>query len=374
MQERKQCVICESSQLIPLHTFKNFPMLMGISADNDKFYDQVWVICKNCGCIQLQYLIDLNELYSIPHNPAVGNMWKLHHEKFAKYVGTYANTSILEIGGGNFIIANLICENEPKIKEYLVYDMNVNYTENINKKIKIENKIFTENEKIEKDIDTIVISHTFEHFYDLYTYCNKFNNVLPIGGKLIISLPHIKNWLIDNFTSALQFEHTYLIDEKNIEYLLSKCGFKLIHIDWFSKYNMFVTFEKQIDINSIKLINNYKENLKLYKKFLKFQTKNIENINKKLNKYKDYDHYIFSCHVFTQFMLHFGLNETTFKGILDNDINKQNHRLYGTNLMTFNPSIIKDINKPCVIVQAGVYTSEISEQLIKLNKNVKLIT
>jgi len=375
MKKRNQCVICDSVKLEFLYNFQKFPIYMGISKNNnDKFYDQHWVICKDCGTIQLQYLIDLDELYGVPHNPAVGNMWRMHHKKFAKYAQQYLGKNILEIGGGNLIIANNICENNKDIRKYIIYDKHFDYTENKHNAIYIKQEFFTENQDIENEIiDTIILSHTFEHFYDINKYCKKFNEILSDKGKIIISIPHIKKWLSNNFTNALQFEHTYMVDENNLQFILSKHAFKLINIEWFSEYNLFITFEKQEKLKVFTLNNNYEENKKIFSNFIEFQINNIKNINEQLKKYENYDLYIFGCHVFAQYMTYFGLNESMFKGLLDNDINKQQYRLYGTSLITFSPNIIKYVKKPCVIVQMGIYTEEICEQLIHLNKNVKII-
>lgn len=95
MTQRVNCIICDSHNLEFLYTFKKFPLYMGTTVDNDdKFYDQEWVICKNCGTIQLKNLIDLDELYSVPHNPAVGKTWQKHHQTFAEYAAASAGKKV----------------------------------------------------------------------------------------------------------------------------------------------------------------------------------------------------------------------------------------------------------------------------------------
>ena len=59
-----------------------------------------------------------------------------------------------------------------------------------------------------------------------------------------------------------------------------------------------------------------------------------------------------------------GLNIERIKSILDNDIKKQGKRLYGTSLNVDSPKILKDKNKPYVIIKAGVYTDEIKSDII----------
>ena len=42
---------------------------------------------------------------------------------------------------------------------------------------------------------------------------------------------------------------------------------------------------------------------------------------------------------------------------------KEGKRLYGTNLRVYSPKIIKDEEKPIIILKAGVYTDEIKKDI-----------
>jgi len=83
--------------------------------------------------------------------------------------------------------------------------------------------------------------------------------------------------------------------------------------------------------------------------------------------------YIFECHVFTQYFIAFGISTQDINGILDNDPNKIGRRLYGTNLTTFSPTELKNCSNPLVFIRAGIYTAEIKEQILKINKETKFI-
>ena len=63
-----------------------------------------------------------------------------------------------------------------------------------------------------------------------------------------------------------------------------------------------------------------------------------------------------------------------FKGILDDDINKQNNRLYGTELMTYASEVIAEAKSPVIILQAGIYNKEITDKLKKINTGLKIIS
>jgi hypothetical protein len=78
--------------------------------------------------------------------------------------------------------------------------------------------------------------------------------------------------------------------------------------------------------------------------------------------------------VSTQFYISKGIDENTLRGTLDNSPSKVGKRLYGTELMTYNPEIIKGLDSCLVICShAGIYYEEISKQLKGLNKNVTII-
>jgi hypothetical protein len=98
-----------------------------------------------------------------------------------------------------------------------------------------------------------------------------------------------------------------------------------------------------------------------------------ENI---INKIKDAicdkkNVYIFGCHPTTQFLLNYKLQGITC--IIDNDISKQNKILYGTELLCVSPNVIGTVENPIVICHMGPYTEEISNQLMKINKNTIII-
>ena len=84
--------------------------------------------------------------------------------------------------------------------------------------------------------------------------------------------------------------------------------------------------------------------------------------------------YIFGAHLFTQFLISFGLDEELFDNVLDNNPTKENKRLYGSNLISMKPNIIKKDKKPLVVLRAGSYNEEIKEQLLAINKNSIIIT
>ena len=50
-----------------------------------------WEICKDPGCIQLSKLLLIDLVYSSYHSEALGEVWKIHHKNFTKFISE--NTS-----------------------------------------------------------------------------------------------------------------------------------------------------------------------------------------------------------------------------------------------------------------------------------------
>ena len=84
--------------------------------------------------------------------------------------------------------------------------------------------------------------------------------------------------------------------------------------------------------------------------------------------------YLFGAHIFSQCLISFGLNVNRIQCIIDNDFNKQNKRLYGTDLKVFSPKILSKDNDPVVILKAGVYDQEIKKDILEnINSNTSFL-
>ena len=94
-------------------------------------------------------------------------------------------------------------------------------------------------------------------------------------------------------------------------------------------------------------------------------------INKELEKHIKSDIFIFGAHIFTQFLLNFGL-KTNFINVLDNDINKQGEFLYGTNLVVKSPKILSEYKNPVVVLRAGQFNNEIKQDILNNINNKTL--
>jgi len=187
--------------------------------------------------------------------------------------------------------------------------------------------------------------------------------------------PMIDKMLEDNFTNGFNFEHTYLLTHNMVKNILKSTGFEIIDRKKFSPWASFYVAKKN---NKIKtdVSHKYEDHIKLINNFIQWHLDEIENITSKLDEFGESidKTFIFGAHIFTQYLLNFGLSEKLFINVLDNDPKKIGNRLYGTELNVKSPKILKDIDNPIVVLKAAMYTEEIKKDIIEnINPNTRFI-
>ena len=374
---RLKNVISQEEDLELLHELKNFPVFMGCvdhESDKDLHADQSWSISSSNGVIQLNKLIPLNILYESEHDSgAVGNLWAEHHLKFSEFIHEQEPNSVLEIGGAHGILSREY--KKKKTIEWTILEPNPSPVEGVD--AKYIKGFFDDKLIFDGEIDTIIHSHVFEHVYFPDEFIKHISNFLEEGQKLIFSIPNMEEMLKRKYTNCLNFEHTVFITEPYIEYLLSKHSFRQVAKKYFKDdHSIFYTYIKDIKTKTIELPTRlYEHNKKLYLDFLDYYKELIIDLNKIIKKVDpEQPIYLFGAHVFSQYLIELGLNINCIICLLDNDINKQGKRLYGTNMMVKSPKVLTDVKNPIIILKAGVYNNEIKRDILEnINKNAKFL-
>ena len=177
------------------------------------------------------------------------------------------------------------------------------------------------------------------------------------------------------YTNGLNFEHTVFLTEPYIDYLLSKHGFRLLEKKFFmDDHSIFYAAVRDSSIELDQLPPGlYERNKQLYIDYVQYHEELIVELNAVINK-TERPVYLFGAHVFSQYLIEFGLDTSKIVCLLDNDTAKHGKRLYGTDLTVQSPRILEDISEPIVILKAGVYNSEIKEAILRdINDNVTFI-
>ena len=132
--------------------------------------------------------------------------------------------------------------------------------------------------------------------------------------------------------------------------------------------------KKYQNVNSIikRFPNLYEINKKIALDFCSYHKILIEKLNEQITNF-DGDLYLFGGTGFSIYLIVFGLKTDKIINILDNDPEKENKKVYGTNFIVKNPNIIKNKLNVAVIVKAASYQKEIEEQLYNLNGKVIIL-
>ena len=373
LKERLSCPISDETDLELLYSFKNFPIFMGCvetNVEDDLKTNMDWYIGKQNGVIQLNPLIPLEILYKQSHGSGtVGTLWDNHHMEFAKFIKKYNRKTLLEIGSGHGKMIHNYLNLDSK-SEWTVIEPNP-IIKNDNR-IRVIKGLFDESFDMKASVDAIVHSHVIEHLYNPIALLTDINKKITNDCLHIFSIPNLEVMIDRNYTNALNFEHTIFLTETVLEYVLKKSGFEIIEKKYFMEdHSIFYATQKTKNKPINSLINEYLKNKNNYKKYIQYHEELISDLNKKLDEI-DEPVYLFGGHVFSQFLVNFGLNQDKIKFILDNDKKKQNKRLYGTTLFVKSPAIISEDKKPHIILRSGVYNDEIKSDIIE-NINKKTV-
>lgn len=366
--ERTYDVVTGSTDLEDLHSLPNFPVFMG-SVTHDQIDDVVsdmsWSISRQSGLIQLKNLLPLDVLYQAQTTTsAVGQIWMAHHMAFAKFIAKYQPVSVLELGGAHGILAKEFQE----IAEipWTILEPNPSPIEGCS--AKFIRGFFDEKFRFSDVVDTVVHSHVFEPD----KFMSHLAGFIPAGGKMIFSIPNLSEWLVKKYTNCINFEHSIFLTEPYVDYLLAKYGFRIVEKTYYSDgHSIFYATTRDDAVEPIKLDSQlYELNKNIYTDFVKYHSNLILDLHERLKGISS-PIYLFGAHVFAQYLIAFGLDTSRVICLLDNDKGKQGKRLYGTSLFVRSPEILRDIEKPVVILKAGVYNSEIKKGILeKINDSV----
>ena len=364
---RSKNVISQSKDLEVLHSLNSFPVFMGCvehDESKDLHADLSWSISPNNGILQLISLIPINILYQSQHNAgAVGGLWIEHHQIFANFIQSQAPRSVLEIGGAHGILSREY-KKLNKI-DWTILEPNPSPAEGVSAEF-IEG-FFDDNFTFDGEFDTIIHSHVFEHVYYPDEFIKHISGFLENGQNLIFSLPNMEQMLKRKYTNCINFEHTVFITEPYVEHLLSKHGFRQISKEYFKEdHSIFYAYVKDSSTPLVELPKGlYEHNKILYLDYVDYHNKLISDLNVKIDKTSnDRPIYLFGAHVFAQYLIEFGLNIDRIVCLLDNDIKKQGKRLYGTSMIVESPKMLAGIDNPIVILKAGVYNKEVSDDIL----------
>lgn len=363
--ERNQDVITGLEDLEHLYTLKNFPVFMGCvtqSQNEDLVHDINFYIGRSSGMIQINPVLPLDIVYQTEHNPGTtGQGWLDHHRAFSDFILQFEPKQIFEIGGAHGILSQYATEYNSSLS-WTILEPNPVPMEGL--RATMQTGFFNSVDQIPNGTDTVVHSHVLEHVYEPRKFMETLST-LPSGTKMIFSVPALRAHMNQQFTNTLNFEHTYFCTEEFIEWLCGCYGFDLLDRYYYKDDHsiFYAVIRNSDDVKFWSHPDQYQENSVLFTTWLEYHQRLIRNFNEKISASTG-SVYLFGAHVFSQYLLSFGLDRSKIECILDNSTAKQGKRLYGTDLTVQSPHILKDLVNPVIVLRTGVFNTEIKQDIL----------
>jgi Methyltransferase domain len=363
--ERNYDVLTGENDLELLHRFERFPVFMGCVDDepeDDLFAQMSWHISRSSGLIQLNPVLPLDIIYRASHGAgSTGKLWDRHHWAFAQFIHTWGPRSILEIGGAHGILAKRYCSLQDA--RWTIVEPNPMLVEGV--PARIIKGFFDDRFTYNEPFDALVHSHVLEHVYEPERFMRLLSRFMGQGRYLIFSVPNMEVMLARKYTNCINFEHTVFLTEAYIEHLLSQYGFRLIRKEYFQDdHSIFYAALSTGSCSQSELpAGLFAKNRENFQSFIRYYQVLIDRLNQMLLSTKEAV-YLFGAHVFSQYLIAFGLDTRKIHCLLDNDPKKQGKRLYGTPLKVAAPKVLAGVSDPLVILKAGVYNEEIRQDIL----------
>lgn len=345
--ERSTCIFCVSKNLTTYFS-ENYTFPVSSYCIRDLSYNPIFIPfnvlkCENCKTFQTKYLGDLEEIYKINHADACGSIRNNMMNKFSELILSNSNVhNILEIGAGNGILSDILL-NE---KEYNYTIVDPSYFGNTrNKKII---KSYFEDIEIE-NIDTIIISHVFEHFYEPLNVLEKLKN--SNIQNLYLNYPDLESYVKDGTYHVLNPEHTFYTENEFLINVFNNYGFELIQRIDFENHSIFLQFKKNNNLTIKELMNkNSEQDIDIFYNTL---NNKIINVNNEIEHIKT-PIYLWPCSMHSIYLCVFGLQLEKITGFMDNSLIKIDKYLYG-----YNKKCYKHDDTQYIITNGGCFNKEL---------------
>lgn len=370
---RETSVLTGLPNLEHLFSLPDFPVYMGCTdqpRSADVAAELSFSVCRDTGVAQVDLLPPLELLYQLPHNDATGAMWRRHHEAFADFIARRPFRRALDIGSPSDFLARRALAANPGAGWTIVEPgpVAIDLPE-----ITLIKDFFRDGLSLEPGFDLVVHSHVLEHAFDPEAFIGQIARYAAPGARLAFSYPNLQAMLERGYTNCVNFEHSIFLAEYYVDAILKRQGFAIEEKVYFGDphsifYAAVHTGEKQ----DVPFPNHYGTNRALMLDFYNRHCDFVARINAQMAEVKG-PIYLFGAHIFSQYLLAFGLDGGRIAGVLDNSPMKIGKRLYGTDFMVSHPDTLRGLGEVGVVLKVEQYRAEIVEQLQGLNPAARLL-
>jgi len=210
---------------------------------------------------------------------------------------------------------------------------------------------------------TIILSHVFEHLYFPQKFIEniKKSQVLSV----FISIPNFDLLLKEKSQLIINSQHTFYCGFEYIIYMFSLYNYKCENFSIYEGPLKSIMFKFVLDLSILEKVLP-STNIELFKDIYVDKVSYIENMEIPINSY------ICPSGIYGQFFYYFLKNKQNIIGFLDNNKDRHNKKLYGTDKIVLNPLNI-DYENSIIIICECPYKEEIIKGLKQISSSVKII-
>ena len=369
--ERKICIICKSSLLDDLfninYTFPIGNFVVDSPEHKCHFIPYNIQICRICKTVQTKYLGDLKLIYENNFAGSFGTIRNTLNDKFANFVLENKDINgIIEVGAGNGSLSESILD-----KHYFIYNI-IDPSYSGTKINRIVHDCYFENFQKHTNINTIIMSQVFEHFYDPISIIEKIKSLSTVK-YIYISWPNLESFIKNGVYHVLNPEHIYYVENQFLIDLFKYFNYTLRRVYYHTTHSVFFEFIKESILLENQIFPENKNTVNDTKFFFNRVLNKIEETNTLISKTSD-PIYIWPCSMHTLFCISLGLKSNRILNVLDNSSFKIGRYLYGYKhkCIEFTKTTSIPDNK-IVVVTGGCYNSEIMEELSRNSSNTVII-
>jgi len=316
------------------------------------------LLCSHCNAVQTKYLGNLSIIYSKNHAVNTGSLKTEMKRLFSDFIAEDNHSNgIMEVGSSDESLS--VCIRQKTQTSYSIVEPS--FTGNPEGITLINDYI--ENVDITSfPVDTIIMSHIFEHLYQPMKILENISKAKNIQ-HIYLNHPDFEYYVKENVYVVLNSEHVYYIEHDVLISYFEKYGFLLEKRYNYDNHSIFLYFKRFSEIryfDETRLINKKTVNDITY--FFSSMQKVISALHKiiKENPTKKYYMWPASAHSISLFAC--GFDTSLLTCLLDNSPTKIGNYLDSYNLYcsSFKELIERKDPNTCIIIGgAGSYSKDV---------------
>ena len=398
---RKDCVLCQSSSIKEVLNFGKTPLANSYPSKKntkEKFFPLVCSFCKDCGHLQLKYLVNPNLMFR--NYMYVSGTSKVLVEHFKNYFLTIQkkinlkkkSDKILDIACNDGTFLNFFIKSG--FRNVIGVEPATNLKKlNKDKKIDINSFFFTHKNSFKlkkkyKSFKIITANNVCAHIPDIKDFVLGVKNILEPDGLFIFEVSYLKDVVNKLTFDTIYHEHMSYHSLKPLLSFFERLGMSVLDFDlveaqggsirvyvghknqkiYQKKINNQIKKEKQMGLLDEKLFKKFHKRIQNQKKEITtIIDKNITKKNKILVGYG-------APAKVTTFSYVFNLGTKSIRHIVDDNPLKQKKYTPGKNIKIISFEELKKINFDYIIILAWNFAPSIIKKIRQsIKKSFKII-